>query len=154
MYMLNLPAFETKISKSEKGVSIFDSLRRKYIMLTPEEWVRQHFVNFLVNYKKYPASLIVNEMKITLNSMTRRCDSVVYDNKMQPLAICEYKSPNVVINQNVFDQIVRYNIVLKVKYLMVSNGMQHYCCEMNFENQTYRFLDDIPEYSLLVNSEK
>ena len=149
MNALNLPSFDAKIRKSDAGFEILDVLRRKYILLTPEEWVRQHFVHYLISEKKYRASLMANEAGIKLNSLTRRCDTVVYNNRLEPLMIIEYKEPNVAISQNVFDQIVRYNIVLRVRYLIVSNGMHHYCCEMDYENQTFRYLTDVPEYDSL-----
>lgn len=149
MYSLNLPTYEAKIRKNSNGLEIFDPLRRKYIALTPEEWVRQHFVNYLINYKNYPASLMANEAGIKLNSLTRRCDTVVYNNQLVPLMIIEYKESKVQITQNVFDQIVRYNTVLKVPYIVVSNGISHYCCRMNYEDQSFEYLTDIPEYQSL-----
>lgn len=149
MYSLNLPTYEAKIRKNSNGLEIFDPLRRKYIALTPEEWVRQHFVNYLINYKNYPASLMANEAGIKLNSLTRRCDTVVYNNQLEPLMIIEYKESKVQITQNVFDQIVRYNTVLKVPYIVVSNGISHYCCRMNYEDQSFEYLTDIPEYQSL-----
>lgn len=149
MYSLNLPTYEAKIRKNSNGLEIFDPLRRKYIALTPEEWVRQHFVNYLINYKNYPASLMANEAGIKLNSLTRRCDTVVYNNQLVPLMIVEYKESKVQITQNVFDQVVRYNTVLKVPYIVVSNGILHYCCRMNYEDQSFEYLTDIPEYQNL-----
>ncbi|HHU41919.1 MAG TPA: type I restriction enzyme HsdR N-terminal domain-containing protein [Fermentimonas caenicola] len=149
MYSLNLPTYEAKIRKNSNGLEIFDPLRRKYIALTPEEWVRQHFINYLINYKNYPASLMANEAGIKLNSLTRRCDTVVYNNQLEPLMIIEYKESKVQITQNVFDQVVRYNTVLKVPYIVVSNGISHYCCRMNYEDQSFEYLTDIPEYQSL-----
>jgi hypothetical protein len=149
MYSLNLPTYEAKIRKNSNGLEIFDPLRRKYIALTPEEWVRQHFINYLINYKNYPASLMANEAGIKLNSLTRRCDTVVYNNQLEPLMIIEYKESKVQITQNVFDQLVRYNTVLKVPYIVVSNGISHYCCRMNYEDQSFEYLTDIPEYQSL-----
>lgn len=149
MYSLNLPTYEAKIRKNSNGLEIFDPLRRKYIALTPEEWVRQHFINYLINYKNYPASLMANEAGIKLNSLTRRCDTVVYNNQLVPLMIVEYKESKVQITQNVFDQVVRYNTVLKVPYIVVSNGILHYCCRMNYEDQSFEYLTDIPEYQSL-----
>jgi hypothetical protein len=149
MYSLNLPTYEAKIRKNSNELEIFDPLRRKYIALTPEEWVRQHFVNYLINYKNYPASLMANEAGIKLNSLTHRCDTVVYNNQLEPLMIIEYKESKVQITQNVFDQVVRYNTVLKVPYIVVSNGISHYCCRMNYEDQSFEYLTDIPEYQSL-----
>lgn len=148
MLALNLPEFSPKIKKTDK-LYIWDKIRRKYVALTPEEWVRQHFINYLVTEKKYPPSLIANETQINLNGQKKRCDSVIYDSVISPLVIVEYKAPDVKITQEVFNQIVRYNIVLKVKYLIVSNGMQHYCCKMNYENMTFEYLSDIPDYLAL-----
>lgn len=149
MYSLNLPTFDAKIRKTGVGIEIFDPLRRKYVSLTPEEWVRQHFVHYLVSEKGYPASLMVNETAIKLNSLTKRCDTVVYNQQLEPLVICEYKKPDIEITQQVFDQIVRYNIVLKVRYLIVSNGMTHYCCKMNYEDMSFEYLQEIPQYKSL-----
>ncbi len=149
MYALNLPIFDAKIRKNSSSFEIFDPIRQKYVALTPEEWVRQNFVNYLITQKKYPRSLIANEISVKLNSLNKRCDTVVYNNRLQPLAICEYKSPSVNISQAVFDQIVRYNIVLKVKYLIVSNGLTHYCCRMNYEDFSVEYLTDIPDYNIL-----
>ena len=146
MYSLNLPSYDAKIRKNGSSMEIYDSLRRKYVALTPEEWVRQHFVNWLISDKEYPTSLMANEAGIKLNSLTRRCDTVVYDQHLDPLMIIEYKESNISITQDVFDQIVRYNTVLKVQYIVVSNGVKHYCCKMNYEKQSYDFLTDIPNY--------
>lgn len=149
MYSLNLPSYDAKIRKNGSLMEIYDSLRRKYVTLTPEEWVRQHFVNWLITDKQYPTSLMANETGIKLNSLTRRCDTVVYNQQLDPLMIIEYKESNVSITQDVFDQVVRYNTVLKVQYIVVSNGVSHYCCRMNYEKQSYDFLTDIPNYKEL-----
>ena len=146
MFALNLPFFDAKIRKTDSAMEIFDSLRRKYVALTPEEWVRQHFVNYLQTEKHYPASLMANEVSIKLNSLSRRCDTVVYNNQLEPIVIIEYKQPDVAITQQVFDQIARYNSVLRVKYLIVSNGLSHYCCEMNYDDLSFNYLEDIPDY--------
>ncbi|MDL2215342.1 type I restriction enzyme HsdR N-terminal domain-containing protein [Dysgonomonas sp. OttesenSCG-928-M03] len=148
MLALNLPEFNPKIKKTDK-ICIWDRIRRKYVALTPEEWVRQHFVNYLITEKYYPESLIANEIQIVLNNQKKRCDTVVYDRALTPLVIVEYKSPDVKITQDVFDQIVRYNMVLKVKYLIVSNGLLHYCCRINYEDLSYEYLPEIPDYTSL-----
>lgn len=150
MYSLNLPTYDANIRKNKNGFEIYDPLRRKYIALTPEEWVRQHFVNYLITEKNYPASLMANEAGIKLNSLTRRCDTVVYNKLLEPLMIIEYKESNVAITQKVFDQVVRYNNVLKVSYIVVSNGIRHYCCRIDYENQSYDYLTEIPDYQNLV----
>lgn len=146
MYSLNLPSYDAKIRKNGSLMEIYDPLRRKFIALTPEEWVRQHFVNWLISDKEYPTSLMANEAGIKLNTLTRRCDTVVYNQHLDPLMIIEYKESNISITQDVFDQVVRYNTVLKVPYIVVSNGVNHYCCKMNYEKQSYDFLTDIPNY--------
>ncbi len=150
-HALNLPIFDAKLRETTNGLEIFDLLRKKYITLTPEEWVRQHFVHYLINKKKYPASLMANEAAIKLNSLNKRCDTVVYDRKLNPVVICEYKNPNIDITQEVFDQIVRYNIVMRVKYLIVSNGITHYCCKMDYDHQSCEYLNEIPFYSEIIN---
>ncbi|MGL4520289.1 MAG: type I restriction enzyme HsdR N-terminal domain-containing protein [Phocaeicola sp.] len=149
MLPLNLPSFLPKITNKEGKRSIFDPLRRKYVALTPEEWVRQHFISFLVEHKGYPKGLLANEIELTLNGTKRRCDTVLYSKNLLPRMILEYKAPHIEITQAVFDQIGRYNMVLKVEYLVVSNGLKHYCCRINYDTMSYEFLPDIPDYTLL-----
>ena len=144
---LNLPEANLRISVDKGKELIFDTLRRKYVMLTPEEWVRQNFVSFLINYKGFLAGLMNNEVSLEQNGIKRRCDTLVSDRYGNPLVIVEYKAPNVEITQKVFDQIVRYNFVLKAKYLIVSNGLSHYCCAINYDRGNYCFLKEIPVYS-------
>ena len=151
MTELNLPKYNMRISRDRNNnIKIFDSIRKKFVSLTPEEYVRQHFTNWLINYLHYPMGLIANEVKISLNSTIKRCDTIVYSNTGDPMMIIEYKAPHISINQNVFDQIVRYNMVLKTKYLVVSNGMQHYCCSIDYENNSYQFIPHIPTYEELI----
>ena len=151
MLSLNLPPYEIKIAEREGKRQIFDPLRKSYVALTPEEWVRQHFVNYLLQYKGYPTTLTANEVGITLNGMSRRCDTVIYDKSLKPRAIVEYKAPTVKITKEVFAQISRYNLVLRVDYLIISNGLQHYCCRMNYENNSFTFLQEIPDYDTICN---
>ena len=146
MSALNLPTFETKITVSDGKRQIFDTLRRCYVALTPEEWVRQHFVHYLLDHKGYPAALMGNEIAITLNGKNRRCDTVVYDKTLKPRMIIEYKAPTVKITKEGFAQLSRYNLILKVDYLFVSNGLQLYCCKMDYANNSFTFLQEIPEY--------
>lgn len=150
MLELNLPPFEKKITTEGNKSSIFDIIRRRYVALTPEEWVRQHFVHFLIEHKGYPLSLMSNEVSLDLNGMSRRCDTVVFDRSLKPRVIIEYKAPTVKVTQRVFDQICRYNIVLQVDYLIVSNGLDHYCCRVDYAKQSYVFLPDIPTYSEII----
>ena len=147
---LNLPPYEAKIQQSNGKDQIFDDLRRCYVALTPEEWVRQHFVHMLIEHKGYPATLTANEVAISLNGMSRRCDTVVYDKGLRPRAIIEYKAPSVKIDGKVFAQIARYNLVLRVDYLIVSNGLHHYCCKMDYDNNSYTFLNEIPAYTDII----
>lgn len=147
---LNLPEFDIPMRCSTSGqMQVFDRCRRKYVALTPEEWVRQHFVNFLIEYREFPVSLIANEVSLRHNGNLRRCDTVIYNSSAHPLAIIEYKASTVTITESVFDQIVRYNMVMGVRWLMVSNGIRHYCCEVDLGHHTYRFLKEIPSYSQL-----
>lgn len=146
MDKLNLPEYAAMIRDHEGKEQIYDRLRNRFVALTPEEWVRQNFVNYLIEFKGYPPALMANEIQISLNGMSRRCDSVVYNRSMQARTIIEYKRPTVEITRKVFEQISRYNLVMKVDYLIVSNGMKHYCCKMNYESQTFKFLTDIPEF--------
>lgn len=146
MLALNLPSYSHKIiTRNGKGY-IFDVLRKKYVALTPEEWVRQHFVHFLIEHKGYPAGLLANEVQVMLNGTKKRCDTVLYGRSLNPRMIVEYKAPEIEITQSVFDQITRYNMVLKVDYLIVTNGIRHYCCRIDYPSKTYAFLPDIPAF--------
>ncbi len=149
MLLLNLPKYETKIVIRDGKKVIFDVIRRRYVALTPEEWVRQHFVHFLIDHKGYPVSLMANEVLLNLNGTKKRCDTVLYKRDLTARMIIEYKAPQIEITQAVFNQITNYNFVLKVDYLIVSNGINHYCCKMDYANHTYTFLEDIPDYNLL-----
>ena len=128
---------------------IFDFLRRKYVALTPEEWVRQHFTHYLVEHKGYPKGLLGNEIELHIGNKKLRCDSILYNKVAQPQIIIEYKAPSVQVQQKTFDQISAYNLLLRVDYLIVSNGLQHYCCKMDYDQQKYYFLKDIPNYEKL-----
>jgi len=150
MLLLNLPSFDTKIMKRDGKNVIFDIIRRKYVALTPEEWVRQHFVHFLIEQKGYPRSLLANEVQLVLNGTKKRCDTVLYRRDLTAQMIVEYKAPDVEITQAVFDQIGRYNLVLHVDYLVVSNGIRHFCCRMDYGQKKYVFLPEIPAYKCLL----
>lgn len=147
MQPLHLPPFAIKLSGSKQHPQVFDILRRKYVALTPEEWVRQHFVHFLIEHKHYPPTLLGNEIQLRIGSKILRADSVLYDRQLHPLAIMEYKAPHVAITQRVFDQILAYNTLLGAPYLMVSNGLEHYACKLNTKSKKYLYLRDIPDYS-------
>ena len=147
MLSLNLPPFDIKIQQRDGKSFIFDPLRKKFIALTPEVWVRQHFVHLLTDYKGYPKGLLANEVQLNLNGTKKRCDTVLFNKDLSARMIVEYKAPHVEITQAVFDQITRYNMVLKVDYLIVSNGLRHYCCHIDYNTMRYTFLPDIPAYT-------
>ena len=146
---INLPPYEIKWRDHNGRRQIFDFLRRKYVALTPEEWVRQHFVHFLIEQKGYPKGLLANEVELRVGEKKLRCDSLLYNKAMQPQMIIEYKAPEVEITQHVFDQISVYNRLLHVDYLVISNGLQHFCCKMDYEKGEYSFLQNIPDYNFL-----
>lgn len=149
MLLLNLPEYDSKITLRGGKEIIFDVIRRRYVALTPEEWVRQNFIHFLINHKGYPKSLMANEVCIKLNNTSKRCDTVLYRKDLSAQMVIEYKAPSVEITQEVFNQITRYNMTLKVEYLVVSNGLQHYCCRIDYNTMSYTFLPDIPDFSAL-----
>ena len=144
---LNLPPVDLRLRMDGKILKVFDPIRKKYVALTPEEYVRQHFTAWMTETFGYPASLMNNEVSLKLNDTSRRCDTVVFRRDGSPVVVVEYKAPTVAITQSVFDQIARYNMVLHCRFLIVSNGMRHFCCEMDYENETYRFLPHIPVWT-------
>jgi hypothetical protein len=146
---LNLPVYEHRTKNSEKGKMIFDPVRNKYVALTPEEWVRQNFLQYLIQAKKTPRNLIRVEMSLELNGLAKRSDIVVHNRQGNPLLAVECKAPAVKITQSVFDQLARYNLLLNVPYLVVTNGITHFFCKFSETEQQYLFLEDIPEYDLL-----
>ncbi len=152
MWQLQLPEYNFKIKKNDDTFYIFDFLRKKYIILTPEEWVRQNFIRYMVEEKKVPKTIIANEFSLKADNTIIRCDSVIFNRQGKPLALLEFKAPNVDINQVVFNQISRYNYILKVKYLIVSNGLKHFCCEIDYLSKTHKFLNEIPSYKEMKNS--
>ena len=146
---INLPPYDIKLRDVGGKREIFDFLRRRYVALTPEEYVRQHFVHYLVEHKGYPKGLLANELELRVGEKRLRCDTVLYNNMLKPRMIIEYKSPEISITQRVFDQITSYNMLLHVDYVIASNGKQHYCCRIDYEHRSYEFLYDIPVYSEL-----
>jgi type I site-specific restriction-modification system R (restriction) subunit len=150
MQKLNLPEYSFRIKNEDSKTFIFDSFRKKFVRLTPEEWVRQNFVQFLISEKKYSVSLIAIEAGVKVNKNPQRADLVVYNRLGIPLLVAEFKAPEVKISQQAFDQIVRYNMQLKVPYLIVSNGLQHFCCKIDYDNNSYVFLNEIPEFTVIV----
>lgn len=145
MQSLNFPDYVFRFKSNENKPLIFDEIRKKFVVLTPEEWVRQHTLHFLLNEKKYPASHINVEKQIKLHDTTKRYDIVVYNRDGSIHLIVECKAPKIPINQMVFDQIARYNFVLNADYLMVTNGLEHYYCQMDFIDEKYLFLKELPE---------
>jgi hypothetical protein len=149
MTPLNLPPYEIRLRSTDSRQQIFDCLRRRYVALTPEEWVRQHFVHFLTEHKGYPKGLLANEIELKVGEKKLRCDTLLYNKVLQPQMIIEYKAPGITLTQRVFDQIAVYNMLLHVDYLVVSNGLSHYCCRMDYDRRQYTFLSDIPDYTAL-----
>lgn len=147
MQTLNFPAYNFRLKNSENNLLIFDEIRKKFVVLQPEEWVRQHTLKYLIKEKKFPKSLINVEKQLTINGMTKRYDIVIFrpDGKIYLLVEC--KAPQITIDQSTFDQIARYNLKLEAEYLMVTNGLDHYYCKMDIEAEKYSFLRDIPDFS-------
>jgi len=146
MEKLNLPEYPIKLKEEGGKQYIFDSIRKKYLVLLPEEWVRQNFIQFLIQDKCFAPSLIAIEKGLKLNELNKRADIVVYNNQAQPIVLVECKAPNVKINQETFEQVARYNMVFKVPYLIVTNGMNHYCAKIDFKENNFQFLEEIPNY--------
>ena len=145
MQTLNLPTYNFKLKNSQNKTLIFDKLRKKYVVLTPEEWVRQHFVHFLIDQKKYPETLIAIEKQLTINNLKKRTDILIFNSDGKPEVVIECKAPSIKISQKTFDQIARYNLQLKADFLIVTNGLTHFYCKMDFKNKTYMFLKNLPD---------
>ena len=146
MQKLNFPTYNFRFKNSENKAVIFDEIRKKFIFLTPEEWVRQHVIQFLLQEKKYPKSLLNVEKTLKINGLTKRYDIVIYQPNGSIFLLVECKSPQIKISQNTFNQIARYNLTLKAQFLMVTNGLNHYFCKMDFENEKYIFLNELPTF--------
>ncbi len=146
MIPLNLPPFDVKLRGTKQHPTVFDILRRRYVALTPEEWVRQSFIHYLINHLGYPATLLANEVSLQVGQKQLRADSVLYHPDLQPRMIIEYKAPGIKITQKVFEQAYAYNTLLQVDYLIVSNGLEHYCCKIDYKGKKYLFLDRVPAY--------
>lgn len=143
---LNLPAVRMRTTVDKGLLKVFDPLRDKFVTLTPEEYVRRHFTEYMMCQLHYPKSLMANEVGISVNGCARRCDTVIYNPDGSLLMIIEYKAPDVRVTQEVFDQIARYNLALKARYLVVSNGLRHYCCVIDYQTGSYHFIPRIPDY--------
>lgn len=146
MERLNLPAYTFRTKIEEGKQLIFDSIRKKFVVLTPEEWVRQNFIEYLKNEKKYPETLMAVEKQLKVNGKQRRFDLLVYLRNGQPHLIAEFKAPNVKITQDTFDQVVRYNMALRVERVVVSNGLQHFACEIDYVKNSFSYLPEIPGF--------
>jgi hypothetical protein len=146
---LNLPPYPFKLTEQNGQYTLFDDLRKKHIVLTPEEWVRQHFVQYLIRNKNYPKSLIKLEGGLKLHGQIKRSDIVVFNSAGEKILLVECKAPSIPISQSTFDQAARYNMVHKVKLLVVSNGLQHYYCRINFGEESYQFIEELPDYKSL-----
>lgn len=151
MQQLNFPSYSFRFKSSKNKVSIFDEIRKKFIILTPEEWVRQHVIRFLLEEKKYPKSLINVEKVLTVNGLRKRYDIVVFNPDGSIFVLVECKAPEIKTAQATFDQIARYNMTLKAEYLMITNGHNHYFCLMDFENEKYIFLEELPNFETINN---
>lgn len=150
MLQLNLPQYSFRIKKQNEKLVIFDSQRKRYVVLTPEEWVRQNFIRFLIEEKGYPAAYLAIEKQLNMNGMKKRCDAILYNEHAQPFLIIELKAPNVAISQATFDQVAVYNAKLKVDFFIISNGIEHYCCKVNLETARYEFFPEIPDFNQIV----
>jgi type I restriction enzyme R protein N terminal domain protein len=146
MQILNFPLYEFRFKNSENKLYIFDIVRKKFVSLTPEEWVRQHTIQFLLKEKKYPQSLINVEKQIQVNQLTKRYDIVVYRSDGSIFLAVECKAPQVKITQQIFDQIARYNMTLKAENLMITNGLHHIFYQIDYVNQKYVFLEELPDF--------
>lgn len=151
MQPLNLPEqpIKTRINNDGK-TEVFDAIRKKYVVLQPEEWVRQQFIGFLIRHKNYPASLISIEKGLTINQLQKRFDAVVFSRNGLPLVLIEFKAPKVKLSEKTFSQVAAYNLKMHVKYLIISNGLTHYCCKMDYKNNSFLFLKDIPDYETII----
>lgn len=147
LHPLNLPPYPFKITEQNGQLSIFDEVRKKDIIITPEEWVRQHFIQYLIRQKNYPKSLLKLEGGHKLYGKQKRSDIIAFNSAGQKVLLVECKAPSVPIDQKAFDQVARYNIVHKITLLAVTNGLQHYYCRINFEEQNYKFIEELPDYA-------
>lgn len=150
MIRLNLPPFEIRVEKRADKVYVWDILRARFVRLTPEEWVRQHFVHYLTGHLGYPPSLLMNEVPISVGSLSRRVDSILYTRSLRPVMLVEYKAPSIPLSQSVLEQILRYNYALRVPYLIISNGLEHHAYQIDYTAMTYSALTAIPPYTELI----
>ncbi|MEO5645451.1 MAG: type I restriction enzyme HsdR N-terminal domain-containing protein [Bacteroidia bacterium] len=145
---LNFPHYDFRLRENNSRPEIFDEVRKTWVTLTPEEWVRQHVVKWIVEEKKYPASLLAVEKSITVNGLTKRCDVVAFNREGKPVLVIECKAHDVEISQSVFDQAARYNLTLNVNLFLLTNGINHFCCVADHAKQSYNFLKELPDFSI------
>lgn len=143
---LNFPSYDYRVRNHGQSKQIFDRIRKRFVALTPEEWVRQHMISFLINEKNYPSSLLAVEMSLKLNRLRKRADIVAFGRNGIPYALVECKAPSVPVSQNSFDQAARYCIATGIKLVIITNGLKHYCAEIDNEMKGYKFREDIPNY--------
>ncbi len=153
MQKLNLPEYDFRLKNEDGKALIFDVIRKKFVVLTPEEWVRQNFIKYLIREKNYPETLMAVEKQLFVNSQLRRFDLLIYTRNGQPNLVAEFKAPNVKISQETFDQVVRYNMALRVEEIVVSNGLQHFACKIDYEKNSYSYLNEIPAFCDRCKSE-
>jgi hypothetical protein len=146
MLQLNFPPFEFKLREVNNRQEIFDPVRHKFVTLTPEEWVRQHLISYLTLVKRYPISMIGVEKQLLLNKLPKRFDLVVFGRNANPFLLVECKSPGVEITEKTFDQAARYNMLLQAEYFLITNGLEHYTCRIDYENKQYIFIEDVPDF--------
>lgn len=144
MRQLNFPLLNVRLRKNVDLTDVWDVVRKRWLILTPEEWVRQHLILYLNSEKKFSLNLMAVEKNIKVNGMSRRYDLVVYDNTSKPLLLAECKAPDIKLTQATFDQAARYNMTMRVPYLLITNGLEHFCCKIDFEKKSYSFLEEIP----------
>jgi hypothetical protein len=148
MQKLNLPVYDFRIENRGAKTCIFDPIRHRHVLLTPEEWVRQNFIQYLIREKNYPQTLMAVEKQIWLNGRQFRFDLVVYNRNGLPMMVAEFKAPDIKITQEAFDQVVRYNYTLQVEHVVVSNGLQHFACQIDYQCNSFRYLEEIPEFQV------
>jgi hypothetical protein len=146
MQQLNFPRFDFKLRNLNNRQEIFDPVRHRYVTLTPEEWVRQHLIAYLISVKGFPVSIIGVEKQLVLNKLTKRFDLVVFARNGNPYLLVECKAPGIEISEKTFDQAARYNMLLKAEYFLITNGLEHYTCRLDYENKQYIFIEEIPDY--------
>lgn len=150
MNKLNLPPYAIALERKASQVYVWDDLRRKWVRLTPEEWVRQHFVHYLIEHLSYPPELLANEVGLRVGNVQKRVDSLLYDTQLRPQVLIEYKAPSVPLTQKVLDQALRYNFSLGVPYLILSNGLEHIAYKIDYSQRTYEILEEIPHYQDII----